>query len=117
MKITITIPEGVYAKLERDRGSVPRSTYIQDLVMGSNSKGGVILQSGTMPEIKKEEVKVVEDYSELIERVGESMGRDVSYDERQELNSEVKSAGLVFNTYLKRLEKFEDGKVKIIYQY
>jgi hypothetical protein len=57
MKITITIPEGVYAKLEGDRGSVPRSTYIQDLIMGIISKGGVLVEKGTMVEPKKWGIK------------------------------------------------------------
>ena len=119
MKITITIPDSVYAKLERDRGSVPRSTYLQDLVMGNISKGGIIEQKGTMPEVKKEETKVDEEwlYEDLIAKIGESMDRDVSYDERAELHAQVKEAGLVWNTFLKRLEKFEEGKVKIIHQY
>lgn len=65
MKITITIPEGVYAKLEGDRGSVPRSTYIQDLIMGIISKGGVLVEKGTMPQPKKEEEKVGEEEVEF----------------------------------------------------
>lgn len=32
MRITISMPDEVYDKLEEDRGSVPRSTYIQDLI-------------------------------------------------------------------------------------
>ena len=35
MKITITIPDSLYKKLESDRGRVPRSTYIQGLIGGS----------------------------------------------------------------------------------
>lgn len=31
-KITLSIPDDVYEKLEGDRGSIPRSTYIQDLI-------------------------------------------------------------------------------------
>jgi len=38
MKITITIPEAVYKKLEKDRGLIPRSTYIQGLVLEGMSK-------------------------------------------------------------------------------
>ena len=134
MKITITIPDSVYAKLEADRGSVPRSTYIQDLikcfggagnvtpsemVSSFEKQGGVIPGVGTMPEPKKETTKVDEEwlYEDLIAKIGESMDRDVSYDERAELHAQVKEAGLVWNTFLKRLEKFEEGKVKIIHQY
>lgn len=35
MKITITIPDYVYKKLESDRGSIPRSTWIQKLIITS----------------------------------------------------------------------------------
>jgi metal-responsive CopG/Arc/MetJ family transcriptional regulator len=35
MKITITIPEHIYEKLEDSRGLIPRSTYIQALIAGS----------------------------------------------------------------------------------
>ena len=41
MKITITMPEGVYEKLEVDRGSVPRATYIQGLISGVTGEQGV----------------------------------------------------------------------------
>ena len=44
MKITISIPQGIYDKLERDRGMVPRSTYIQSLIRGS--KGAVLSEEG-----------------------------------------------------------------------
>jgi hypothetical protein len=36
MKITISMPEGVYKKLESDRGLIPRSTYIQELIKDSD---------------------------------------------------------------------------------
>lgn len=38
MKITITIPNEVYDKLERDRGIVPRSTWLQRLIMGNKKE-------------------------------------------------------------------------------
>jgi hypothetical protein len=34
MRITISMPDEVYDKLEEDRGSIPRSTYIQELIKG-----------------------------------------------------------------------------------
>jgi hypothetical protein len=40
MKITISMPKGVYEKLEKDRGLIPRSTYIQKLI-GEGVKKGV----------------------------------------------------------------------------
>jgi len=36
MKITITIPDSVWIKLESDRGLVPRSTWIQELIISKN---------------------------------------------------------------------------------
>lgn len=36
MKITISIPDELYEKLEHDRGLVPRSTYIQKLVAAAD---------------------------------------------------------------------------------
>lgn len=46
MKITITMSDEVYGKLEKDRGLVPRSTYLQSLVMGG--KQGNLPKSGTI---------------------------------------------------------------------
>lgn len=37
MKITITIPDEVYGELEKKRGYVPRSTYIQKLITGDTA--------------------------------------------------------------------------------
>lgn len=34
MKITISIPDKIYKKLEEDRGLIPRSSFIQGLIMG-----------------------------------------------------------------------------------
>lgn len=36
MKVTITLPDDIYRKLESDRGRMPRSTYIQCLVVGES---------------------------------------------------------------------------------
>jgi hypothetical protein len=44
MKITITMSEEVYGKLERDRGMVPRATYIQGLIMGDVEPSGGVFQ-------------------------------------------------------------------------
>ena len=46
MKITITMPSEVYAKLEEDRGMVPRSTYIQGLIGGISTEASI---SGSTP--------------------------------------------------------------------
>ncbi len=135
MKITITIPDSVYAKLEKDRGSIPRSTYIQDLIKCFSSgpgnitpqdmlknfekQGGVISGVGTIPEIKNEETKVDEGwlYEELIEKLGNTLDREVDFEERSQLNKQVKDLGLIWNVYMKRLERIEDGKVKVIHQF
>ena len=34
MKITVTIPDNVYDKLEGDKGLIPRSSFIQELIKG-----------------------------------------------------------------------------------
>ena len=34
MKITVTIPDDIYRKLEEDRGLIPRSSFIQELIRG-----------------------------------------------------------------------------------
>lgn len=51
MKITITIPDVVYRKLESDRGIVPRSTYIQELIL----KGGLMYKDLTPPKATPKE--------------------------------------------------------------
>ena len=57
MKITITIPEEVYKKLEVDRGLIPRSTYIQDLV----TRGG---SNAIQPRVKVSDVTVAKEVEE-----------------------------------------------------
>lgn len=120
--MSITIPDDLYEELLRssEESMRPIATeavfWIKTGLRGIY-KGGIISGVGTMVEPKKEEVKVDEDYSELIGKLGESMERDVSYDERAQLHAQVKDVGLVWNTFLKRLEKFEDGKVKVIHQF
>ena len=61
--------------------------------------------------------EVKEDYSELVEKIGNSFERELGFEERQELNREIKAAGLVWNSYAKRLEKSEGGKFKLIHQF
>jgi len=51
MKITITIPDSVWVKLEGDRGLIPRSTWIQELIIG---KGKVVKERGFV--VPKKEV-------------------------------------------------------------
>jgi metal-responsive CopG/Arc/MetJ family transcriptional regulator len=41
MKITISMPDEVYNKLEEDRGLIPRSTYIQKIIKESGSVEGL----------------------------------------------------------------------------
>lgn len=54
MKITITIPKEVYDKLERDRGMIPRSTYLQKLIQeGDFSQEGPKLDTEDRYEIKE----------------------------------------------------------------
>lgn len=55
MKITISIPKDVYNKLELDRGAIPRSTYIQEIIKesGSIKRTGAKLSS-TIPDLDPE---------------------------------------------------------------
>ena len=39
MKITVTIPDDIYRKLEEDRGLIPRSSFIQELIRGWRGSG------------------------------------------------------------------------------
>jgi hypothetical protein len=52
MKITITLPRETYNKLEKDRGSIPRSTYIQDLVRGVRNSQVDIEFKSKDPEVR-----------------------------------------------------------------
>jgi hypothetical protein len=121
MKITITMSDDIYGKLEKDRGMVPRATYIQGLIMGGVKGASRDILEGLRELEGRGSSSVAkvreEDYSELVEKVGNSFERELGFEERQELNREIKAAGLVWNSYAKRLEKSEGGKFKLIHQF
>lgn len=68
MKITISMPKGVYEKLEKDRGLIPRSTYIQKLI-GEGVKKGVkeAYEVPSSTESQKEKPTKKKDLDKLIE--------------------------------------------------
>ena len=64
MKITITIPDSVWIKLESDRGLVPRSTWIQELIISKNKatfdtyrKGPYVREKGEKYDFAKRATK------------------------------------------------------------
>lgn len=127
IKVSINIPEGLYRSMEKNALENER-TFSAEVIYRARKfdqanpiilQGGVKSEVGTMVEPKKEDTKVDEEwiYDGLIAKIGESMDRDIDYDEKAELNKMVREAGLVWNTYAKRLEKVEDGKFKLIHQF
>ena len=123
--MSITIPDEIYEELlvasgESLRPIATEAVYrIRVGLRPINLIGGQIPVVGTMVEPKKEDLKVNEGwlYEELIEKLGNTLDREVDFEERSKLNKEVKEMGLVWNVYLKRLERFEDGKVKVVHQF
>lgn len=126
MKITITMSDEVYGKLEKDRGLVPRSTYLQSLVMGG--KQGNSAEKGTIsnpriievPEVKGAEPSDRVDeflYEDIVSRIANSFEYELDYEGRADLNKAIKEAGLVWNSNLKKLEKPLGDKFKLIHQF
>ena len=123
MRITITIPEDLYADIEESRGLIPRSTYIVDSLrrcIGSDSSSLSIKDKSVLfpnQASSRASSGVTQDYSDVIERIGNTMEREVDYEERKELDEFVKGRGLHWNAYKKTLEKAEGSKFKIIHQF
>ena len=127
IKVSLNIPEGLYRDIERNALENERTITAElvyrarkyDQVLPIHLGGGDIKKGGTMPEPKKEDLKVDEGwlYGELVEKLGNTLDREVDFEERSKLNKEVKEMGLVWNVYLKRLERFEDGKCKVVHQF
>lgn len=57
MKITITIPDSVWIKLESDRGLVPRSTWIQELIISKNKTTFDTYRKGPYAREKEERLR------------------------------------------------------------
>ena len=58
-KITLSVPDDIYNTLEVSRGSIPRSTYIQ----------GLILSNATEVRFDDDNLEVVEDIEEVEEPI------------------------------------------------
>jgi len=125
MKITITIPERVYKELERKRGYVPRSTYIQNLIMGEGvqvmvkeNRVDIINKVGTMPSasIDKVEDTNYEQVISAIERINDPEYQSDS-EEISEVRRMVREAGLSYNEKSKALWKQDGEKWKLIKQF
>jgi len=72
MKITITIPQEVYEKLEVDRGLVPRATYIQQLIRGVFSKEGPKLESKVPSRTQNKTKKEVDSRKDILDELLDS---------------------------------------------
>lgn len=97
MKITITMPDNLYKKLESDRGAVPRSTYIQGLIGGQED--GVV--------VDKLMEKVFPIHTRVKERSKEEFAREATDDEMEEFNKEYEKAEekMEFKSYFKDKKK------------
>lgn len=94
MKVTVTIPDDIYRKLEEDRGLIPRSSFIQELIKGwqnSETKLGEFSTEVSISASKPEDA-------------GSSPVAPANEEECSEI---VKSATEEFKTYFKK-----DGKQK-----
>ena len=127
IKVSLNIPEGLYRDIERNALENER-TITAELVYRArkydqapiNLVGGQVGQVGTMVEPKKEDLKVDEGwlYGGLVEKLGNTLDREVDFEERSQINKMVKDAGLVWNVYKKRLERpLEGGEFKLIHQF
>lgn len=131
MKITITIPERVYKELEKKRGYVPRSTFIQNLVMGED----ILINKGTSVEVGENRVdrtnkvgtipstnnKEIEDtnYEQVISAIERINDPDYQSDSEDisEVRRMVREAGLSYNEKSKALWKQDGEKWKLIKQF
>lgn len=56
-------------------------------------------------------------YEGIISRIESSFEYELDYEQRADLNKAIKEAGLVWNSYLKKLEKPLGDKFKLIHQF
>ena len=56
-------------------------------------------------------------YEGLIERISKGFEYELDYEQKTQLNRDIKASGLVWNDYKKRLEKVVDGQFKLIKQF
>lgn len=141
MKITITIPDEVYAKLESDRGSVPRSRYLQDLIMGAGGRSigpgifkgleglntqvmvkenrvDIINGVGTIPSTNNKEIEDT-NYGGVISAIERINDPEYQSDSEEigEIRRMVREAGLSYNEKSKALWRQDGEKWKLIKQF
>lgn len=56
-------------------------------------------------------------YEDLIGRISKGFEYELDYEQKTQLNRDIKASGLVWNDYKKRLEKVVDGQFKLIKQF
>ena len=125
----ISMPEEVYDKLEQDRGSIPRSTYIQDLVVGrrdSKAVDTVVDNSGAdLSQAERDLAEVfddvdgIEQYAGLIAQIKRIEDPDFQADSEdvREVSKLIREAGLSYNRSKRMLWKQDGDKWELIYDF
>ena len=124
-QITIRVPDDMYEELETlSKESLrPLATevlYQTRLGMRSLMYKDLTPKKATPKQAMEFTKATVEesDYSEVIEKVGNSLEQELDYESQRELSSKVHEAGLVWNAQRRKLEKKESsGKFKLIHQF
>ena len=127
----ISMPEEVYDKLEQDRGSIPRSTYIQDLVVGRRESvkpvnAAIVDKSGAdLSQAEKDLAEVfddvdgIEQYAGLIAQIKRIEDPDFQADSEdvREVSKLIREAGLSYNRSKRMLWKQDGDKWELIYDF
>ena len=126
----ISMPEEVYDKLEQDRGSIPRSTYIQDLVVGRRDSKAVdtVVDNSNRVDLSQAEkdlaevfddVDGIEQYAGLIAQVKRIEDPDFQADSEdvREVSKLIREAGLSYNRSKRMLWKQDGDKWELIYDF
>jgi len=128
-RVMISMPEEVYDKLEQDRGSIPRSTYIQDLVVGrrdSKAVDTVVDNSGAdLSQAERDLAEVfddvdgIEQYAGLIAQIKRIEDPDFQADSEdvREVSKLIREAGLSYNRSKRMLWKQDGDKWELIYDF
>jgi len=136
--MSITIPDEIYERLsgasqESMRPIATEAVYRIKLglgsgpIMGAGGTGsehisgrGNLAESGTIPSLKEGVLPESHDeylYEDIVSRIANSFEYELDYEGRADLNKAIKEAGLVWNSYLKKLEKPLGDKFKLIHQF
>jgi hypothetical protein len=133
MKISLNIPDEYFKELsgsavENERTLTGEILYrlkryrvdsvpvISESFSGQGKSSGL----GTIPSLKEGVLPESHDeylYEDIISRIGKSFEYELDYEGRADLNKAIKEAGLVWNSYLKKLEKPLGDKFKLIHQF